>query len=154
MIDRELIAQTVREQLANTDCFLVSVSVSPANEIVVEIDSETGIDVDFCAALSRHIEARLDRDADDFSLEVGSAGLTAPFKVQAQYAKNLGNEVELLTKDGRKLSGILSRVDDAGFAIEITKMVKPEGAKRKVPQTETLDFGYDDTKYVRAVLNF
>ncbi len=154
MIDRELIAQTVREQLANTDCFLVSVSVSPANEIVVEIDSETGIDVDFCAALSRHIEARLDRDADDFSLEVGSSGLTAPFKVQAQYAKNLGNEVELLTKDGRKLSGILSRVDDAGFAIEITKMVKPEGAKRKVPQTETLDFGYDDTKYVRAVLNF
>lgn len=154
MIDRELIAQTVREQLANTDCFLVSVSVSPANEIVVEIDSETGIDVDFCAELSRHIEARLDRDADDFSLEVGSAGLTAPFKVQAQYAKNLGNEVELLTKDDRKLSGILSRVDDAGFAIEITKMVKPEGAKRKVPQTETLDFGYDDTKYVRAVLNF
>lgn len=154
MIDRELIAQTVCEQLANTDCFLVSVSVSPANEIVVEIDSETGIDVDFCAELSRHIEARLDRDADDFSLEVGSAGLTAPFKVQAQYAKNLGNEVELLTKDGRKLSGILSRVDDAGFAIEITKMVKPEGAKRKVPQTETLDFGYDDTKYVRAVLNF
>lgn len=154
MIDRELIAQTVREQLANTDCFLVSVSVSPANEIVVEIDSETGIDVDFCAELSRHIEARLDRNADDFSLEVGSAGLTAPFKVQAQYAKNLGNEVELLTKDGRKLSGILRRVDDAGFAIEITKMVKPEGAKRKVPQTETLDFGYDDTKYVRAVLNF
>ena len=154
MIDRELIAQTVREQLANTDCFLVSVSVSPANEIVVEIDSETGIDVDFCAELSRHIEARLDRNADDFSLEVGSAGLTAPFKVQAQYAKNLGNEVELLTKDGRKLSGILRRVDDAEFAIEITKMVKPEGAKRKVPQTETLDFGYDDTKYVRAVLNF
>ncbi len=154
MIDRELIAQTVRDRLANTDCFLVSVSVSPANEIVVEIDSETGIDVDFCAELSRYIEARLDRDADDFSLEVGSAGLTAPFKVQAQYAKNLGNEVELLTKDGRKLSGILSRVDDAGFAIEITKMVKPEGAKRKVPQTETLDFGYDDTKYVRAVLNF
>ncbi len=154
MIDRELIAQTVRDRLANTDCFLVSVSVSPANEIVVEIDSETGIDVDFCAELSRHIETRLDRDADDFSLEVGSAGLTAPFKVQAQYAKNLSNEVELLTKDGRKLSGILSRVDDAGFAIEITKMVKPEGAKRKVPQTETLDFDYDDTKYVRAVLNF
>ena len=154
MIDRELIAQTVREQLANTDCFLVDVTVSPANEIVVEIDSETGIDVDFCAELSRHIEARLDRDADDFSLEVGSAGLTAPFKVQAQYAKNLGNEVELLTKNGRKLSGILSRVDDAGFAIETTKMVKPEGAKRKVPQTKTLDFGYGDTKYVRAVLNF
>lgn len=154
MIDRELIAQTVRDRLANTDCFLVDVTVSPANEIVVEIDSETGIDVDFCAELSRHIEARLDRDADDFSLEVGSAGLTAPFKVQAQYAKNLGNEVELLTKNGRKLSGILSRVDDAGFAIEITKMVKPEGAKRKVPQTETLDFGYGDTKYVRAVLNF
>lgn len=154
MIDKELIAQTVREHLGGTDCFLVDVTVSPTNEIVVEIDSETGIDVDFCAELSRQIEARLDRDTDDFSLEVGSSGLTSPFKVQAQYAKNLGNEVELLTKDGRKLSGILSRADDAGFAVDITKMVKPEGAKRKVPHTETLDFGYDDTKYVRAVLKF
>lgn len=154
MVAKEQIAQMVAERLAGTDCFLVDVSVSPANEIVVEIDSETGIDVDFCAELSRYIEARLDREADDFSLEVGSSGITSPFKVQAQYAKNLGNEVELLTKDGRKLSGVLSRADGEGFAVDVTKMVKPEGAKRKVPQTETLAFGYGDAKYVRTVLKF
>lgn len=154
MITKEQIAQTVSERLVGTDCFLVDVAVSPANEIVVEIDSPKGIDVDFCAELSRFIESQLDRDADDFSLEVGSAGLTSPFKVQAQYIKNLGNEVELLTKDGRKLSGVLSRADADGFAVDVTKMVKPDGAKRKIPQTETIAFGYGDTKYIRAFIDF
>ena len=102
MIDKQLVETIVTEKLIGTDCFLVDVSVSSDNVIVVEIDNETGIDIDFCVELSRHIESRLDRDAEDFELEVGSAGLTAPFKVQGQYRKNVGHEVELLTKDGRK----------------------------------------------------
>ena len=152
MIDKQLVETIVTEKLVGTDCFLVDVSVSSDNVIVVEIDNETGIDIDFCVELSRHIESRLDRDAEDFELEVGSAGLTAPFKVQGQYRKNVGHEVELLTKDGRKLSGVLSAVSDDTFAVDITKMVKPEGAKRKIPQIDTLTFAYADVKQVRAVL--
>ena len=152
MIDKQLVETIVTEKLIGTDCFLVDVSVSSDNVIVVEIDNETGIDIDFCVELSRHIESRLDRDAEDFELEVGSAGLTAPFKVQGQYRKNVGHEVELLTKDGRKLSGVLSAVSDDTFAVDITKMVKPEGAKRNIPQTDTLTFAYADVKQVRAVL--
>lgn len=154
MIDKNLIEKIVTERLVQTDCFLVEITVSPANEIVVEIDSETGVDVDFCAELSRAIEAQLDRDVEDFSLEVGSAGITSPFKVLAQYQKNVGNEVELLTKDGRKLTGILSRAEVENFDVEIKKMVKPEGAKRKVEQTEMLTLGYDDVKFVRPTLDF
>lgn len=152
MIDKQLVEEIVTEKLVGTDCFLVDVSVSADNVIVVEIDNETGIDIDFCVELSRYIESRLDRDAEDFELEVGSAGLTAPFKVQGQYRKNVGHEVELLTKDGRKLSGVLSAVSDDTFAVDITTMVKPEGAKRKIPQTDTLTFAYADVKQVRAVL--
>ncbi len=152
MIDRKLVEEIVLAKLAETDCFLVDVSVSPTNVIVVEIDNETGVDIDFCVELSRHIEAQLNRDVEDFELEVGSAGLTSPFKVLAQYRKNLGKEVELLSKDGRKLSGILSQADESQFAVDVTKIVKLEGAKRKTPQTETLVFGYGDVKYVRAVI--
>ena len=152
MIQRELIINLVQEKLQDTDCFFVDVTVSKDNNIVVEIDSDSAINIDFCVELSRFLESNLDRDTEDFELEVGSAGLTAPFKVQGQYRKNVGHEVELLTKDGRKLSGVLSAVSDDTFAVDITTMVKPEGAKRKIPQTDTLTFAYADVKQVRAVL--
>lgn len=152
MIDRQLVEMIVAEKLADTECFLVDVSVSTDNVIVVEIDNEAGIDIDFCVELSRYIESKLDRDSEDFELEVGSAGLTAPFKVKGQYRKNLGREVELLTKDGRKLTGLLSAVADDTFSVDITTMVKPEGAKRKIPHIDTLIFAYTDVKQVRAVL--
>ena len=152
MIQRELIINLVQEKLQDTDCFLVDVTVSKDNNIVVEIDSDSAINIDFCVEMSRFLESKLDRDTEDFELEVGSAGLTAPFKVQGQYRKNVGHEVELLTKDGRKLSGVLSTVSDDTFAVDITTMVKPEGAKRKIPQTDTLTFAYADVKQVRAVL--
>lgn len=149
MIDKELVRQIVEEKLAATDCFVVDVTVSASNAIVVEIDNETGIDIDFCVELSRFIETKLDREVEDYELEVGSAGLTSPFKVRRQYDKNIGNEVELLTKDGRKLTGTLAAVNEADFTVEITKMVKPEGAKRKVAVVETETLAFDAAKYVR-----
>ena len=152
MIDKQLVETIVTEKLIGTACFLADVPVRPDNVLVLALDHETGIALDFRGELRCHLESRLDRDAEDFELEVGSAGLTAPFKVQGQYRKNVGHEVELLTKDGRKLSGMLSAVSDDTFAVDITTMVKPEGAKRKIPQTDTLTCAYADVKQVRAVL--
>ena len=121
MIDKDLLRQTVEEAIQGTGLFLVDLTVSPANAIVVEVDSAKGVDIDSCAALTRAIEARFDRDVEDYELEVGSAGLTAPFKVRAQYEKNIGNEVEVLTRDGRKFSGILTEVADDAFTVAVTK---------------------------------
>lgn len=134
--------------------FLVEVAVRPGNIIAVEIDSKEGISIDDCIALSKYIESKLDRDAEDFELEVGSAGISSPFKIPQQYEKNIGNEVEVLTKNGQKLTGILKACNEEEFSITITKMIKPEGAKKKVAVEEDLSFRYDEIKYTKYLIRF
>ena len=87
MIDKRVIEQLVEEKLASSSNYLVSVEVQPGNIIVVEIDNDDAVSIDDCVELSRYIEEHLDRDAEDFELEVGSAGITSPFKVLRQYKK-------------------------------------------------------------------
>lgn len=154
MIDKQTIYSIVEQGLQGSDCFLVDISVTPANIISVEIDNNTGVDIERCEKLHRFIEAHLDREVEDYELEVGSAGLTSPFKVVAQYRKNLGNEVETLTKDGRKLAGVLDRCDDEGFVLSVEKKVKPEGAKRKIEVTEEVPLRYDEVKYTKYLIRF
>ena len=105
-------------------------------------------------ALTRAVEAEFDRDVEDYELEVGSAGLTAPFKVKAQYDKNIGNPVEVLTADGRKLKGDLVAATDDDFTVAIEKMVKPEGAKRKVRVVENETLKYNEIKYTKYLIQF
>lgn len=140
--------------MAGTDCFLVDVQVSPDNVIVVEIDNEEGVDIDRCVALHRFLESKLDRDVEDYELEVGSAGITSPFKVLGQYRKNIGNEVEVLTKDGRKLTGVLKSAEPDGFVVTVTKKVKSETSKRKVEVEEDYSLGYDEVKYTKYLIRF
>lgn len=154
MIEKDFIQQIVEENIDNDSMFLVDVQIRPSNIIVVEIDSEEGISIDDCIALSKKIESQLNRDEEDFELEVGSSGITTPFKVLRQYQKNIGNEVEVLTKKGIKLKGTLKACDDNQFVITITKMEKPEGAKRKIEVEEDLTFGYDDVKYTKYIISF
>lgn len=155
MIDKELLQRTVEEAIAGSNMFVVDVRVTPTNEITVEIDSLEGIDIDTCAALTRRIEEVFDREVEDYQLEVGSAGLTAPFKVRGQYLKNIGNEVQVLTRDGRKLKGILTEVaDDDKFTIEIPVKVKPEGAKRPIIEMQPQVFDPAECKSVEYVINF
>ena len=101
---------------------MVDVTVSTSNHIVVEIDTQNGVNIDFCAELSRHIESQLDREVEDYELEVGSAGLTAPFKVIEQYHKNKGNEVDVLTKEGKKITGILTGGMRYGINLTFTQI--------------------------------
>ena len=154
MISKDSIYQAVEQFIVDTDYFLVDIKVTPDNRVMVEIDSFEGVKIDFCAELNRHIESQIDREKEDYDLEVGSAGLTEPFKVQKQYEKNLGNEVETLTKEGKKFNGILTEVDSTGFVLEIEKSEKPEGAKRKILVTENLPFQYDDIKTTKYIIRF
>lgn len=154
MIEKEDIRRLVEEKLEGSEFFLVDVEVKPGNVIVVEIDSDGAISVDDCAELSRYIEGHLDRDEEDFELEVGSSGITSPFKVLRQYRKNIGNEVEMLLKEGKKLSGILKDAGENGVVLTVTKQVKPEGAKRKVTVEEDLAYTYDEIKYTKYLIRF
>ncbi|MDE6469227.1 MAG: ribosome assembly cofactor RimP [Muribaculaceae bacterium] len=161
MIDKELLRSTVARSISGTDLFIVDITVSPANDIVVGLDSATGVDIDICASITRDIEQVFDRDTEDYSLEVGSVGITSDFKVRGQYDKNIGNDLEILTRDGRKLRGVLTAVaqgeptdSDVDFTVEITSKVKEPGAKRPVMRTEALELKSADCKYVLYDLKF
>lgn len=154
MIDKQIVYDIVTEGLQGSDCFIVDVMVHPGNNIVVEIDNQEGIDIERCEKLHRLIESKLDREVEDYDLEVGSAGITSPFKVPAQYRKNIGNEIEVLTRDGRKLTGILKECDDNAFTCTITKKVKPEGSKRKIEVEEDIHLAYNEVKYTKYLIRF
>ena len=154
MIDSSLIKSLALKYLEDKECYLVDVTVSPDNRIVVEIDSDTSVSIDFCIAMSRHIESELNRDVEDFELEVGSSGLTEPFKLVRQYTKNIGNEVEVLTCDGRKLKGVLLDANEENFLLETERDVKLEGAKRKTRIKEEERFNYQDIKYTKYLIRF
>lgn len=151
MIDKDLLKRTVLEAIEGTGVYLVDLQVKPDNEIIVEVDSNDGVDLDMCATLTRKIEAAFDREKEDYSLEVGSAGITAPFKVVEQYTKNLGKDVEVLTKDGRKIVGNLTAVDadTSSFTIEVPTKVKEPGAKRPTIQMVPEHLKMDACKSVK-----
>lgn len=154
MIDKTLITHSVENAIAGTDLFIVDITVTPQNRIVVELDSPQSIDIDTCAAVTRAIEKDFDRDIEDYELEVGSAGLTSPFKVRGQYLKNIGNDIEILTRDGRKLHAVLTAVGDEDFTFEYPVKYKEPGAKRPVTtmQSETLPFA--EAKSVKYMISF
>lgn len=159
MIDKELLIKTVEEALEGTDMFIVDVTVSSANVINVEIDSDSSVDIDTCARITRLIESVFDRDVEDYELEVGSAGLTSPLKVLRQYTRNLGNDMEVLTRDGRKLRGVLAEAvatgnGDIAFALEVQTKEKEPGAKRPVAVTRRIPLAASECKYVRYDLKF
>ncbi len=154
MIDKEHIKQLVGDFSAGTDIFLVSVEVKPGNIIVVEIDSEEAVSIDDCIALNRFIESNLNRDIEDYELEVGSAGISQPFKILRQYKKNIGNEVEVLAKTGKKWQGILKDANETNITLTIEKQEKPEGSKRKITVEEDLIFNYDEIKYTKYLIRF
>ena len=154
MIDKELIVKLVEEKLASSSNYLVDVAVQPGNIIVVEIDNDESVCIDDCVELSRYLEDHLDRDVEDFELEVGSAGITSPFKVLRQYQKNIGNEVEVLLTAGVKLTGVLKSADENGIVLTVEKQIKPEGAKRKVTVEEDQPYTYSEIKYTNYLIRF
>ena len=117
MIDKKAVKEIVEKWLEDKEYFLVDVEISSSNCILVEIDHADGVWIEDCAALSRYIEENLSRDAEDYELEVGSAGLGQPFKVPQQYQNFVGKEVEVLDADGTKKSGVLKNVEGNDFVV-------------------------------------
>lgn len=146
----------VETRLEGTSYYLIEVREESGDRFVVEIDSDEGVDIDFCTDLAQAIDAEFPReeDSDDYELEVGSAGLTSPFKVLRQYQKNIGQDIEVLTRDGRKMHGVLRAADPDKFTLEYTVKEKPEGSKRPVEVSKREDFPYDAVRSVQVDLKF
>jgi ribosome maturation factor RimP len=147
MIDRAKIEESVKEYIRGTGLFLVALKVSSSNKITVLADTKQGITIEECALLHRNIEKGLDRDVEDFELQVSSPGLDMPFGVIEQYYKNEGKKVSVVDNEGLKYTGILKNVTKGGFDLETEVKVK---GKAKV--VKDVPFNFDDIKSTRIVL--
>ena len=154
MIEKNKIQELVEQWLEGKDYFLVDIAISSDNKIVVEIDHADGVWIEDCVDLSRYIEDHLNRDEEDFELEVGSAGLGQSFKVAQQYHNFIGKEVEVLTADGKKVKGILKAVDGRDFTVEVKEKVKVEGKKRPELQDVEHQYNMDEVKYTKYLISF
>ena len=160
IMEKTQLQNWIEEYLQGTDYELITLSISAANDILVEVDRLAGVDVDFCADLNRFLVEKIeDSYADraqtelDYSLEVGSVSLTDPFKTKMQFEKNLGHDVEVLV-EGKKYRGQLVSVDEDTFCVDVEEKVAVEGKKRKETQIVTHTWRYDEPKYVKYDLRF
>ena len=151
MITKEKVQSLVDEVLIK-DQFIVDITVGLGNVITVFVDSDAGISVGECVEISRHIEHSLDRETEDFSLEVSSPGLSFPFKVLRQYLKNIGREVEVVTLNGERQKGVLKAAHAAGFELETTVKERVDG--KKIEISKSLAYNFDQIKTVKIIISF
>jgi len=147
MIEKQKIEGLVAEFIKGTSLFLVTVKVSNANRIIVLADKKEGITIDECAAIHRHIENGLDRETEDFELQVSSPGLDTPFAVIDQYIKNEGKKVEVTDTDGSKYTGKLKNVTVGGFELETE--IKSKG---RTIEHKDISFNFEQIKSTRVIL--
>ena len=134
--------------------FLVSLTISSTNKIVLRVDGMEGVKIEDCVKISRVIEQGLDREEEDFELEVSSAGLDSSFMVKEQYQKNVGRNIVMKFPGGIKLEGKLIEANEEDFVVEYQRKEKIEGRKKKQTITETKTYKYQQVNDVKLVMNF
>lgn len=149
MIEKSFIEELVHDFTDETEMFLVGIKVSSTNKITVFVDTRNGVTIDECVELHRHIEKNLDRETEDFELQVSSPGLDSSFIVIKQYYKNEGRKVEVVDEDGQKHSGILKNVTQGGFDLETEVKIKGKGK-----ETKPISFNFEQVKTTKIVLEF
>lgn len=154
MINKDVVKTFVEEWLQNGDYFLVDIIFGSDDRIVIEIDHADGVWIEDCAELSRFLQEKLGDELGDYELEVGSAGLGQPFKVEQQYRNHIGDEVEVLQADGQKQKGIMKSVDGRNFTITVQEKQTVEGKKRPVIVDVDKQFSMDGVKSVKYLLAF
>ena len=154
MINKETIQTLTEEWLKDNDYFLVDINFGDDDRIVIEIDHADGVWIEDCAALSRFLQERLGDELGDYELEVGSAGLGQPFKVVQQYVNHIGDTVEVLELDGKKVQGVLKSVEGTSFTVTVQEKQKQEGKKRPVLVEVDKTYAMDGVKYAKYLLAF
>ena len=154
MIKKETIINLINEHFTDTDKFLVDVKILKGSVIEIYIDAPNHILIADCVALSRFVEGNLDREKEDFELQVSSPGATEAFKVIQQYKKYIGTKVKVVTKEGAKHEGTLMSANDSEFVIEETRREKKIVGKGNHTVVENITLTYNQTKETKSVLPF
>lgn len=154
MITKELIENLVQEAIKETILFPIEITVNPDNKILIFLDSETNVSIDDCIKVSRFVEHSLDREEEDFALQVSSAGLDAPFKIMRQYQKNIGHDVEITKADGEKLIATLLEVSENAIKVKPLPPVSRKKTKNLPELPSEVELNFDAIKQTKIVISF
>lgn len=147
MIDKETILKIIEEQIKGSDLFLIDLKIGKDNKISIIIDGDNGVKIQDCIDLSRFVEKQLDREVEDFELNVLSSGVGEPLKLMRQYKKNIGRYVEITTLDNEKLEGeLIATSEDSVF-------IKPKMKNKKDIATEK-QISFSDIKEGKIIILF
>ena len=154
MISVDKIKEIADNKITEGTNFIVDISIKTGNKITILLDNDQGVSISDCIAMSRHVEFSLDRDTEDFELNVMSPGLTEPFKTIRQYQKNIQNQIDVVTKENNKITGKLISVDNTGIELETKSLKKTEGKKTKQLIIENINISFDKIKQTKVVITF
>ena len=153
-MDIKEITAVAEKALEGTDMFVVECTITPDNTIDLTIDSDTSVSIDSCAMLNRAISEAFNRDEEDYSLTVASAGIGEPLKLARQYKRLIGSSVEVLLKNGIKILATLDEVSDENVTISYDEAVVVEGKKKKQMQRTTHTYSFDEIKWTKEYLDY
>ena len=156
MIKKDTVLALIDEKLTETpEFYLVELKISNANKIYIEIDHKTDpISINDCIAFSRQVEHNLDREEEDFELEVTSPGLSVPFKVTQQYIKNLGKEVKVMLASSKTIEGVLEEVTETGIVLTNETKERVEGKKKKIKVNNEFKLSFEEIKETKIIIKF
>ncbi len=153
-MDIKEVVLVAEKALEGTDMFIVDYTIAPDNTIELVLDSDTSVSIDACAMLNHAIGEAFDRDVEDYSLTVASAGIGEPLKLVRQYKKLVGESVEILLKSGVKILATLDDVSDEAITISYDEAVVVEGKKKKQMQRTSHTYSYDEIKWAKEYLDY
>lgn len=154
-MDKTVIVDAIQDAIVARNCFIVEINVSKDNDVEIIIESETSdVTLEDCETISRKFEECFDREKEDYSITVSSAGLDRPFSVIKQYIKAVGSKVDVLIKGGRKFTAELTAADSEGITLKYEARENVEGRKSKVLVSHEDRFSMDQVNAVYPHIDF
>lgn len=154
MITQASVTQLIEDKIADTDMFIVEVTVRPGNVINVTLDSESGITIEACTEVHRHLLHSMDREVEDYSLEVSSPDLSKPLQVFRQYRKNIGRDLGVKMNDKSKIEGELIAADETGITLKTEQKEEVPGKKGKKLVEREIHIAFTDMAEAKVLIRF
>ena len=154
MITVETVKNLVEEKISGTDMFIVEIQVKPGNKIEIFIDRDSGLALEDCLGVSRHVEGNLDREIEDYALDVSSPGVGRPLKLKRQYFKNIGRTISIKMTDGTEMEGTLTAADEDKITVHTRTREEVPGKKGKKWVERDNEVGFDMIKETKIVISF
>jgi len=154
MITKKQVQNLIQDKLKENGCFVVDLEIGEDNAISLEVDSMNGITVQECMSFSRAVEHNLDREIEDFALQVSSPGLDKPFRVKEQYQKNIGRNVKVVPLEGTVVKGELKEVNEEDVVVEYSYKERIEGRKKKETIVKQEKINFNNIKETTVIISF